>query len=475
MPVSAQVTRLEENRVRLDVAVPEGEVKKRVERTLRQIAREIRVPGFRPGKAPGNVVMRRVGRDTVMQEMLKDALGDWYAEAVEQADVEPIDDPDLDVPDPPDGGEFTFGATVQLRPTATLGEYLGLEVGRAEPEVPEGALEGELDRLRDQVARLEPADRPAETGDFLTIDFDGAVDGQALANATSRDYLVELGGGRLVPGFDEALVGAAAGETRTFPVTYAPDDARGELAGKTVDYTVTVKRVQAKSLPPLDDALAQEASEFETLDELRADLFQRLEAAAKAQVDEQFRRTVIDAAVAGATVDVPEVMVNRQIGGVLHDISHQLPQGVGLEQYLQATGRTLEQVVTEMRPDAEMAVRRELVVESVADAEGVDVSDEEVEQQVRSDAEATGRDPERLLEELRTRGGFETLRRDIRLRKAVDLLVESAQPISIEQAQAREKLWTPQTKEPEAQTPKLWTPGQPQPTTPPRPPREPAQ
>ena len=461
MPVSAQVTRLEENRVRLDVAVPEGEVKKRVERTLRQIAREIRVPGFRPGKAPGNVVMNRVGRDTVMQEMLKDAIGDWYAEALEQAEVEPIDDPDLDVPEPPDGGEFTFGATVQLRPRATLGEYRGLEVGRAEPEVPEGALDAELERLRDQVARLEPADRPAEAGDFLTIDFDGAVDGEPLQGATSRDYLVELGGGRLVPGFDDALVGAAVGESRTFPVTYADDDGREELAGQTVDYTVAVKRVQAKTLPPLDDTLAQEATEFETLDELRADLTQRLEAAAKAQVDEVFRRTVIDAAVAGATVDVPEVLVNRQIGGVLHDISHQLPQGVSLEQYLQATGRSLEQVVQEMRPDAEMAVRRELVVESVADAEGIEVSDEEVEAQVRTDAEATGRDADQLLTDLREQGGFEALRRDLRLRRAVDLMVESARPISIEQAKAREKLWTPETKEPEAEAPKLWTPGQP--------------
>jgi trigger factor len=461
MPVSAQVTPLEENRVRLDVAVPEGEVQQRVQRTLRQIAREIRVPGFRPGKAPGPVVMNRVGRETVMQEVLKDALGDWYAEAVEQAAVDPIDEPDLDVPEPPDGGEFTFGATVQLRPRATLGEYKGLEVGKAEPEVPEDALATELERLRDQVARLEVVERPAESGDFLTVDFDGAVDGRPLPNASSRDYLVELGGGRLVPGFDDALIGAAAGETRTFPVTYPQEDQRTELAGQTVDYTVTIKRVQAKALPALDDAFAQEASEFDTLDELRADLYQRLETLAKARVDELFRRTVIDAVVAGATVDVPEVLVNRQIGGILHDVSHQLPEGMSLEQYFEATGRTLDAVVQEMRPDAEMAVRRELVVEAVADAEAVEVSDEEVEAQVRADAETTGRDPEKLLTELRRRGGVEALRRDLRLRKAVDLLVEAATPISIEQAKARQKLWTPETKEQEAETPKLWTPDQP--------------
>jgi trigger factor len=461
MPVTTEVTRLEENRVRLDVAVPEGEVQRRMERTLRQIAREIRVPGFRPGKAPSAVVMRRVGRETVVQEMLRDALGEWYAEALEQAEVEPIDDPDLDVPEAPDGGEFTFNATVQLRPQATLGQYQGLEVGKAEPEIPEGALEAELDRLRDQVARLETVERPAEAGDFLTIDFDGAIDGEKVPNATARDYLVELGGGRLVAGFDEPLVGAAAGETRTFPLTYADDDRRPDLAGTTVEYTVTVKRVQAKVLPELDDDFAAEATEFDTLDELKADIAQRLQAAAQAQVDELFRRTVIDAAVAGATVDVPPVMVDRQVAQVLHAISHRLPQGVSLDAYAQATGRTLPAMAEEMKPDAEMAVRRELVVEAVAEAEGIEVTDDEVEAQVRTDAETTGRDPDALLEEVRAGGAFESLRADLRLRKAVDLLVESAVPISIEQAKARQKLWTPTSKEPEVEAPKLWTPGQP--------------
>jgi trigger factor len=461
MPVTTEVTRLEENRVRLDVAVPEGEVQRRMERTLRQIAREIRVPGFRPGKAPSAVIMRRVGRETVVQEMLRDALGEWYAEALEQAEVEPIDDPDLDVPEAPDGGEFTFNATVQLRPQATLGPYKGLEVGKAEPEIPEGALEAELDRLRDQVARLETVDRPAESGDFLTIDFDGAVDGEKVPNATARDYLVELGGGRLVAGFDEPLVGAVAGETRTFPLTYADDDRRPDLAGTTVEYTVTVKRVQAKVLPELDDDFAAEASEFDTLDELRADIAQRLHAAAQAQVDELFRRTVIDAAVAGATVDVPPVMVDRQVAQVLHAISHRLPEGISLEAYAHATGRSLPAMAEEMKPDAEMAVRRELVVEAVAEAEGIEVTDEEVEAQVRADAETTGRDPDGLLEEVRAGGAFESLRGDLRLRKAVDLLVESAVPISIEQAKARQKLWTPTSKEPEVEAPKLWTPGQP--------------
>ena len=205
-------------------------------------------------------------------------------------------------------------------------------------------------------------------------------------------------------------------------MTYADSDGRDELRGRTVDYTVTVKQVQEKELPQLDDDLAIGVSEFDTLDELRADVQRRLDEAAEAEVDELFRRMVIDAAVANATVDVPAVMVDRRIGTILQQTASQLPEGVSFEQYLAAGGRTLEQVVEELRPDAENAVRRELVVEAVADAEGIEVSDEEIEEQVRADAEATGRAPDRLLHDLRHHGGWETLRQDLRMKKAVEVL-----------------------------------------------------
>lgn len=469
MALTTEVTPLEENLVRLDVAVPGDEVRRQMERAVQQLGREVRVPGFRPGKAPAEVIVQRVGREAVVQEMLKSALGGWYSEAVSEAGVVPIDDPELDLADVPEEGDLTFSAKVQVRPTATLGEYTGLEVGRAEPQVPEGALDEQLEALRARAASLSPVERPAEIGDFVVIDFDGAVGGRPLRNASARDYLVELGGGRLVGEFDSRLTGMSAGETVEFPVTYAGSDGRDELAGQTVDYVVTVKQVQKRELPELDDDLAIGVSEFDTLDELRADVQRRLDEAAEAEVDELFRRMAIDAAVANAAVEIPAVMVDRRIGTILQQTASQLPEGVGFEQYLAATGRTLEEIVEELRPDAENAVRRELVVEAVADAEGIEVSDEEIEAQVRADAEATGRAPDRLLHDLQHHGGWEALRQDLRLKKAVDLLIESTTPIPMAQAEARERLWTPDDERKEqaaaagkpAPAGKLWTPGDP--------------
>ncbi len=474
MPLTAEVTTLEENKVRLDVAVPEDEVRKGMDRAIRQLGREVRVPGFRPGKAPAEVIVQRVGRDAVVQEMLKGSLGGWYSAAVAETGVQPIDDPDLDLESVPEEGDLTFQATVQVRPTATLGEYTGLEVGRADAEVPEGALEAELNALREKASRLVPVERPSAAGDFVVIDFDGAIDGTPMRQAAQRDYVVELGGGRLLPEFDSRLTGLSAGETVSFPLTYDEGDGRPELAGKTVDYTATVKLVQAKELPELSDDLALEVSEFDTLDELRADLERRLEEAAASQVDELFRRMAIDAVTDQATVEVPSVMVDRRIGTILQQTAQQLPEGVSFEDYVAATGRPIEQIIEELRPDAEAALRRELVVEAVAEAEAIEVSDEEMEEQVRSDAEATGRAAERLLHELRDHGGWDALRQDMRLKKAVDLIIERTVAIPMAQAEAREKLWTPEdeaksesgivtpgTAGKDAPAGKLWTPGDP--------------
>ena len=464
--LTTEVTPLENDRVRLDVTVPESEVRRRTDATIRDIAKKARIPGFRPGKVPANVVVQRFGKDHVLSRMVEDSLGRWYAEAVEKGGVDPIEDPEVDFDGPPESGDLTFTATVRVRPKATLGAYKGLEVGRREVEVPEGAVDAEVERLREQAARLQPVERAAAHGDFATIDFEGRVDGKPIPNGAGRDYLIEIGGRGLMPGFDQKVLGLAAGEETSFTVDYPAEDERPALAGTSVTYTVTVKRVQEKVLPPLDDALAAQVSEFDTLDELRADIFERARTAVEAEVEESFRRTVLDAVTREVTVEVPEVMVRRRVSEILHDTAHRLPKGVTLDTYFRATGRTPEQVVEELTPDAEMSIRRELAVEAVAEAESIAVSDEELLRQVREDAEKAGRDADELLARVRESDVMETLRRDMVRDRAMRLLVDAAVPITVEQAKAKEKLWTPETKEQGAgaEPAKLWTPGQPEPS-----------
>ena len=462
MTITAEVVPLEANRVRLDVAVAKGEVDKKIDRTIRKMGREIRVPGFRPGKVPASVVLQRFGRDAIVDQTLRDSLVEWYSQAVVDTGIRPIDDPDVDLPETPPGDHgFTFTATVQVRPKAKLGAYTGLDIAKGEPEIEPEALQAEIDKLREMVARLDPVERPAERGDYVTLDFDGTVDGEPLASASARDYLVEIGGARLVGGFSDRLPGMSAGDTKTFPVDYPEADGRSELSGKTVKYTVTLKGVQAKIMPEVNDALAPQVSEFDTWDELHADLERRLQEQAQAEVDELFRRAVIDAAVGNATIEVPDVMLRNRVDAILHETAHRLPQGMSFADYLRATGRTLADARNELGPDAEMAIKRELVVEAVAETEAIAISDEEVELQVRNDALASGRDPEALLAELRKADGVETLRDDLVMRKAVDFLIENTNAIPVGLAEARERLWTPEA--PKVPDGALWTPGQPKP------------
>ncbi len=463
MTLTTEVVSLEENRVRIDVAVPKDEVDKKMNRTLKRLAREVRIPGFRPGKAPATIVMQRFGREAVVDQMLRDSIGEWYAQAVSSTGVRPIDDPDVDLTEVEDDTGVSFTATVHTRPKATLGVYTGMDVPRGEPVVPDEMIDEEVTRLQDRAATLAPVERPAENGDFVTVDFDGEIDGEAVASASARDYLVELGGPRLVGGFSDRLVGMSAGEEKKFPVDYPDTDGRDELAGKTVRYTVTLKGVQAKVLPELDDAFAQTISEYDTVDALRADIHERLQASAVEEVDELYRRAVIDATVVNATIDIPEVMIAQRVDAILHETAHRLPQGMTFADYLKALGQTLEQTRAALRPDAEMAIRRELVVEAVAETEAIAVSDEDIEAHVRAEAEAGDHDADQIVAELRKYNGFEQLREDLVMRKAVDFLIEKSSPIAVGLAEARERIWTPEKDAPAPDPAGLWTPDQPEP------------
>jgi trigger factor len=458
--MKTSVKELPDSRVRVEVDVEAADVDRRVARTARGLARELRVPGFRKGKVPPAVVLQRVGREAVMEETLREALPEWYERALLESGVTPVGDPKLDVAALPGEGEpLNFSIEVAVRPDAKLGEYKGLEVGKLEPEVPEDAVAEELDRLREGIASLRPVERAARDDDFLLVDYRGEIEGEPFEGGEAHDFLLELGSDGLLEGFQEALTGAAAGEEREVEVRF-PDDYRPErLAGKEATFTVDVKEVREKQLPELDDDFAAQASEFDTLDELREDIAAKIRAALEQRAEDEFRQAAVDAAVAQATVEVPDDVVAARATEMWERVERSLQaRGIAPETYLRMQNRSREDLIAEARPEAEQALKREAVLAAVAAEEGVEVTDGELVESLRHTAEEhEGTTPEKLLERLRSQGRDTLLREELRLRKAADVVAESAKPIPMEQAEARERLWTPEKERgPEGG---LWTPG----------------
>ena len=457
--VKTSVTELPESRVRVEAEVPAEEVERRVAEAARQLGQRLRVPGFRRGKVPPPLVIQRLGREAVLDEALRGALGGWYIDAIEEAGIAPVGEPDLDVGDMPSEGQpLSFSIEIGVRPGAELGQYQGVEVGRREPVVEKSAIEEQLERLREQFATLETVDRPAQEGDQIVVDYVGSIDGEPFEGGAGSDQLLELGSGRLIPGFEEQLVGASAGEERTVEVQFPDDYGETSLAGRPANFQVKVKEVKAKRLPELDDEFASQAGGFDTLDELREDIAEWLQANEERAIEREFEEAVLDAVVAESTVEVPEKLVHARAHEVLDEtLSALARQGISKEAYLQIAGKDEEALAHEAEPQAEQALKREAVLAAVVEAEGIAPSDDEVREALEPSAERAGRTVDELFEQLRSGDRLERLREDVASRQAVELLVREAKPISVEQAQARDKLWTPgKEKESAGQ---LWTPG----------------
>jgi trigger factor len=459
--VKTSITELPESRVRVQAEVPAEEVERRVAEAAKQLGRQMRVPGFRQGKVPAPVVIRRLGREAVLDEALRRALGRWYADAIEEAGISPVGEPELDMGElPGEGQPLSFSIEIGVRPSAKLGQYKGLEVGRREPAVEEGQIDEELERLRERVATLETVERPAAEGDHVVIDYVGSVDGEPFEGGTGRDQLLELGAGRLIPGFEEQLSGAAAGETRTVEVTFPEDYPASELAGRSAQFEVTVSEVKAKRLPEVDDEFAAEAGGFDTLAELREDIASRLRDAEQRTIEREFEQAVLDAAVAESEVEVPDKLVHARAHELLDDtLSALARQGISKESYLKIVGKDEEALAHEAEPEAERALRREAVLAAIVEAEGIEPSDEQVAEVLEPTAERAGSTSAELLEQLRKSDRLERVREEVAGQQALELLVSEAQPISVEQAQARDKLWTPGKERGEPGSGQLWTPG----------------
>jgi trigger factor len=457
--VKTSITELPESRVRVQAEVPADEVERRVNEAARQLGRQMRVPGFRKGKVPAPIVIRRLGRRAVLDEALSSALGRWYADAIEEAGIAPVGNPELDMEDlPGEGQPLSFSIEIGVRPEARLGQYRGLEVGRREPAVDDAEIDAEIERLRERFATLDTVARPATEGDYVVIDYEGTVDDEPFEGGSGRDQLLELGSGRLIPGFEEQLVGASAGEQRTVEVGFPADYQAAELAGRQAKFDVTVTEVKAKRLPEPGDEFALEAGGFDTLAELREDIAERLRQADEGAIEREFEQAVLDAAVAESQVEIPSKLVHARAHELLDDtISALERRGISKEAYLQVADMDEEALAHEAEPEAAQALKRDAVLAAVVKAEAISPTEDQLLEALEPMAERTGSTPPELLKQLRKGDRLDRVREELASRQALELLVREANPITVDQAKARDKLWTP-GKEEQAQRSQLWTP-----------------
>ena len=444
--MGTQVEELADNRVRLTVEVPQADLQHAVEHATSDLAASVKVPGFRKGKVPTAVLEARIGRERIFNEAVETHIGGWFLNAAADNRIRPIAQPeyDYDVPESDDDA-FSFTATVSVQPKPEPADWTKLEVPYVEPEVPQEVVDQELEELRSSVAELTPVeDRPARTGDVAVIDaFDESGDGQ-------RDLVVELGTGRLLEELERALIGSSPGETKELELEQ-PD-------GSTPKATVTLKELKEKVLPPLDDELARAASEFDTLDELRADIERRIGEVLEEEAETAYRAAAVDSLVEASGVQAAGPLVEARTRELLNTFVRSLERrGISPDAYLQLSGQTGDQLVERLRAEAELSVARELVLEAVADKLALEVSDEEIEELVREQAEAHGDDPEEAVKQVLEGGAQETLRADLRLRKALDRVAAEARRVPADVARARESIWTPDKESPPTDT-KLWTP-----------------
>jgi trigger factor len=424
--VKTSVAQIGANKVRLAVEVPVEDVGKLVDKAYRKLAGEVRVPGFRPGKVPRPIIDQRLGKEYVRSEALRDALPDLFAEAVKDAELDIVAPPELDVTSFEDGKDLIFEAVVEVRPTPELKQYLGLSVSKPPTSVSEEEVAEQLERLRVRYASLEVVNRPLQDGDFALVDLQTYRHDQTIDELTAKDLLVEVGANMLVPEIDKELDGKRKGDilkiTTTLPERF------GERAGWQVGMQVLVKEVKARKLPELDDELAKTVSEFDSLDELRADLRERIEKVKAAQADMAVRERTIEAFVEhGVGVELPDGMVEVEVDRLVRSMSRMLSaQGATLDQYIQAENIDADALRQRLRPQAERNLTLQLGLDAVAKAEGIEVSAEDRSGEAERLAERIGTESDEVRKRL-DENDWAAIDGDILRSKALDLLVDRAE------------------------------------------------
>ncbi|HJP76922.1 MAG TPA: trigger factor [Pseudonocardiaceae bacterium] len=422
--MKSTVEQLSPTRVRINVEVPFDELKPSFDRAYRKLAKQVRIPGFRPGKAPARVLESRLGRGVVLDEVVNEAIPAKYMEAVNGDNVRTLGRPDIEVTKIDDGQTLEFKAEVDVRPDITIPEFDGIAVEVDNLEINDDEVQTQLDELRARFGTLTSVDRAAETGDFVSIDLSATVDGEEVEDATTTGLSYEIGSGQLVDGIDDALIGLTAGGTATFTTTLVA----GEYAGRDAQVEVTAQSIKQRELPEADDEFAQLASEFDTLDELRGDLRERLTRVKKMEQAVQARDKVLDALLDATEVPLPESIVEGEIETRKHDAIHSFDHDEAkFGEWLETQGESLEKFDADLREAAEKAVKTQLVLDTIADTENVSVNDGELTERIIYQAQRFGVSPDEYVQRAQQSGQLGAIFADVRRGKALASVVRKAE------------------------------------------------
>jgi trigger factor len=421
---------LDKNRVKVKVEVPAEDVKKAVDRAFRDLAREVFVPGFRKGKVPRRVLQARLGMEPIYEEVKQSNLPDYYSEALRQLDIEPIDEPEIDIEaiEIEEGKPLAFEATVEIKPRVELENYKGVVVERPSREVSEEEVNAVLDSMRDKFAQLEVASgKTLADGDYALIDFEGTVNDQPIEGGSAKDFMLEVGSENIWPEFNQEMRGKRKGDILDIKVKMPEQYPDEEMAGKVASFKVIVKEVKVKKLPEANDDFAKEASKFDTLEELKEDIRAKLAEAKKAQAEESVRRQVLEKLSESVQVDIPSKMIEDYTEQRRNELESRLAsRGISLQSYLKSVDYTDKRLEEEFAEEADRLIRNELVLDAVVRAEGIELGEEEINEEIARVAAILGVEPDDYRRVMEERDGLEGFREELKHRKALKFLGEHA-------------------------------------------------
>ena len=425
--MSLQVEKLEKNMAKLTVEVPAEQFEAALKTSYNKNKNKFNIPGFRKGKAPQAMIEKMYGVGVFYEDAVDEAINASYPDAAKESGLEIVSRPEISIEQVEKGKSFIYVATVATKPEVTLGEYKGIEVEKAKPEVTDADVEAELKKVQEQNSRLVSVeDRAVADGDQTVIDFEGFVDGKGFEGGKAEDYPLTIGSHSFIDTFEEQLIGKKIGEECEVNVTFPTEYHAADLAGKPATFKVTVKEIKVKELPELNDEFASEVSEFDTLDEYKKDVEKKLAEKKEIEANSKNEDAVVAKVVENASMEIPDKMIDAQAENMVQDMARRMQsQGLSLDMYLKYTGMTVEQMKEQARPDAEKRIRTRLVLEAVAQAENIQISDEKVDEEVAKMAEAYKMEVDKLKSYM-SESDIKQMKEDLAVQQAVDLLVAEA-------------------------------------------------